>query len=116
MLNLVGVTYAYYHDNLHIFSSMTTGNIELVFDDNYYVEPTKGIKNVKIDTNHNELHITADIKKKYEGVLHYTVHNVGSIPIEIKGKIIKPHEKKELTVAINAQFTDKKIPYIQWSH
>jgi hypothetical protein len=99
-INLLGISYAHWDNQLDINTSISTGIMEPSFIRDYQLDNNgKGDLQIKfykdsksgknIDT-YNIMEISGEVYPGYEGELTYYIENKGTIPIKIKGEQIEP--------------------------
>lgn len=91
LLNFVGISYAHWNDSLEINGSIITGHTNMVFDEYQFVDiaGTGGITvSFQRDDNNNQtiMNIQGRVEPGYQGKLHYSVENNGSIPVVFDGQ------------------------------
>lgn len=128
ILNTLGVSYAYWTDQLQIKTTMTTGRIKPIFNkENYWInivqdgseegnwpswdDNKKGInesKLSKLDINFDEksqtMNIEGTLEEGYNAFIHYSVVNHGTLPIRyIENLNLKKENKKSQLEGLRMQ-------------
>lgn len=81
-LNLIGVSYAYWENGFEINTSISTGNINPHFSNNYMALSARDNIHVNFDNNHNIMNISGVVKPGFTGVVYYGIQNDGTIPVK----------------------------------
>lgn len=127
LVNMVGVSYAYWNDSLEIDTHISTGILETKFTEAKITREGDSIEGegiVKASSNENKITISTTeggVSENYKGKLRFKVENTGSIPIVIKkgveelsqlntsNRVIKPKESATYELEVDAHFLDKPI-------
>ncbi|MTI66904.1 MAG: hypothetical protein FH753_09935 [Firmicutes bacterium] len=102
MLNFVGVSYASWNDNIEIFTSLSTGEMNISFIDSHNIQKVRGKGTLEVKhIGENTIEISGEVDKDYKAFLHYGVVNKGSIPVKFRGH--PSHDKAGLKLRLNNQ-------------
>ena len=88
LLNIYGISYAYWNNNLQIATSISTGNMDVQFNNADSVcdfETIQGEGALKARIGADEIIVEGEVSSDYKGVLDYSVINTGSIPAKYIG-------------------------------
>ncbi len=123
LLNILGVGYGYWNDDLQIQTAITTGEIEIEFE-GYSIEGDLGDGGgLRINFLGEAIDIDGEVPMGYSGSLNYYLRNKGSIPVVINGEKIEPgalSSEQRLIIEANPEGLDNIIveDYLdidQWS-
>lgn len=118
-LNAMGMSYAYWNDQLQIKTALSTGSIASAFsDEDYWInivqdgsekgnlpswdDSKKGINesdlsdlDIEFDEKRQTMFITGKLEEGYHAFIHYGVVNDGTIPIKYVKNISSENENKK---------------------
>lgn len=117
LMNLMGVSYAYWTDSLQIDTKITTGamNVEFIENETFKVVPegnndTEGWLSSEIrdkdGKKNNHLHISGILKIKEKGFIQFGIFNNSSVPVKYIGsnKEFKDYKfENGLKIRVNLQ-------------
>lgn len=104
ILIAMGVSYGHWSESLDIFTSVSTGKMDVIFcDNNYYLDVKKGNHDliVSFSDDNKIMNITGTVGHDFQAFLHYCVKNTGDIPVKLTGSEIS--EGQEFIIALNHQ-------------
>jgi len=134
-LNAMGVSYAYWTDQLQIITTLTTGNMNLAFsedsnntikvvpDEQYRPSIENNRSDVKVNAtplsqlkvayseDHHTMYITGQIQEGYKAMINYGISNDGTIPIKYDQNQINSRVNSDLTIkqGLNIQVTQDPL-------
>ncbi len=96
-LNLLGISYAEWNNDVDIATKFLTGNADIKFCD-HYIKTNNGEENLRVDYNHDNtiMFVKGEVSSDYNGFLHYYVKNNGTVPVKFKSKILNPNDSIKL--------------------
>ncbi|MCT4607109.1 MAG: hypothetical protein N4A64_13600 [Marinisporobacter sp.] len=87
MINLAGISYAYWNNGLDMKTLVYTGNIEPYFKDDYEIKGSNDKVEGQITVNFKDeytMKIEGTVNPGYEGEVYYGIGNRGTIPVKCK--------------------------------
>ncbi|WZL73549.1 hypothetical protein QBE52_02110 [Clostridiaceae bacterium 35-E11] len=85
MLNIMGISYAIWNDQVHIKSFVSTGKIEPYFGDVYVMDKQNGNGDLMVYfEDEYTINIQGQVEPGYKAVLNYDIKNKGTMPVECK--------------------------------
>lgn len=109
LLNMMGVSYAYWTDQLQIVTTLSTGGINPVFSegnikivradgDENDSKSTLSNLNLELKDDNHTIVIKGDIEEGYKAIIDYGINNNGTIPIKYNQNPNNSVQQEELIV------------------
>jgi len=95
LLNIVGISYAHWSEQLEITSSITSGKADAIFCKDYNLEVIRGNGSLTAARQKDEydkwtiMDVSGKVEPGYKAFLHYCVINTGTVPFVFDDQHIK---------------------------
>lgn len=113
--NVLGISYAYFKSEVEVTNILSTGEIRLVFIQDYNIEPDESVKDFKVDIRDEAFVFSGNVSPHYQGILTYNVQNTSGIPILYREEVILPNETKSFQLDIGTGNYEWEHTYFQWN-
>jgi len=115
VLNVIGISYANFNENINLLANASTSNIEVAFRNGDLKHISGNVIGSHVEYESDKLTVIAEVYSDYQGILVYTVENNGRLPVKVNNEIIEPNDYKSFQIDVDSSFTGNTVEYSQIS-